>query len=482
MHSLSLLSTITLAALAAAQEPTMKLKTWVDAVPLQHPFNPIIPAYWTGLPHHRRIPFDIAPDGKTGYFAYLNADGKQVHLEHVDPNTMKRKNPDVTIPNVREAGGLVAHNHGFALLGNEPIPSTTENAPPGDTPVPAIYRYRWGKQVWKSFVAGPDLDSQSGHMMAPDMNGDLVWSEEAQLYGAYFVVTAYDGSAKGHFGDSIQYVKDDGKVQQIPGASSSWGCSHNTGIAFEAADQAPFASICAEDQGAIWLNTETQGMGSNGVKIANSQVQNGGGGEAMGGMSGSYSSLARFVNSTEYIFAYVSQGAIELKENEWMGAGYTQGVNRTNGRRTAMAIMSDKATLLGEQASSKVGAVGDGQVNWVSETEGPDRSNAHVAVFDDQYALITWEEAADPKCENIAMGCAGTFTGTYFQLVNKAGKKLGAPIVKKDVYVAGDMVTTNDGRICWPYINMEWSLENPGYGGGADKTATKISFACMSLV
>jgi len=117
-------------------------------------------------------------------------------------------------------------------------------------------------------------------MMAPDMNGDLVWSEEAQLYGAYFVVTAYDGSAKGHFGDSIQYVKDDGKVQQIPGASSSWGCSHNTGIAFEAADQAPFASICAEDQGAIWLNTETQGMGSNGVKIANSQVQNGGGGEA----------------------------------------------------------------------------------------------------------------------------------------------------------------------------------------------------------
>ena len=199
-------------------------------------------------------------------------------------------------------------------------------------------------------------------------------------------------------------------------------------------------------------------------------------------MSGSYSSLARFVNSTEYIFAYVSQGAIELKENEWMGAGYTQGVNRTNGRRTAMAIMSDKATLLGEQASSKVGAVGDSQVNWVSETEGPDRSNAHVAVFDDQYALITWEEAADPKCENIAMGCAGTFTGTYFQLVNKAGKTLGAPIVKKDVYVAGDMVTTNDGRICWPYINMEWSLENPGYGGGADKTATKISFACMSLV
>ena len=117
-------------------------------------------------------------------------------------------------------------------------------------------------------------------MMSPDMNGDLAWSAEAQIYGAYFVVTAYTGSFEGHFGDSIQYVDADGKLQTIAGASSSWGCSHNTGIAFAAADEPPFASLCAEDQGAIWLNTKTQGMGSDGVKVSNENTTNGGGGES----------------------------------------------------------------------------------------------------------------------------------------------------------------------------------------------------------
>jgi hypothetical protein len=102
--------------------------------------------------------------------------------------------------------------------------------------------------------------------MAPDLNGDLVYSGKSGLYGAYFVVTGaafisstsefktsksylpdYTGDASGHFGDSIQYVDDSGNLKVMTGASSSWGCSHNTGIAFEAADSPPYASICAED-------------------------------------------------------------------------------------------------------------------------------------------------------------------------------------------------------------------------------------------
>lgn len=199
-------------------------------------------------------------------------------------------------------------------------------------------------------------------------------------------------------------------------------------------------------------------------------------------MSGSYSSLARFVNSTEYIFTWVSRGAKNLTANEWMGAGYTRSENRTVARRTAISTMKDKYTLAGKEAISDVGAAsGDAQVNWVSGEAGPDRSNAHVAAFDDTYALVTWEEAANPVCNNIAMGCAGEFTGTRFQLVDKTGKKIGAPMVKKDVYVAGDMVTTKDGQICWPYINMKWSLGEMGYGGNT-ATTQKMSFACMSLV
>ncbi|KAK5135640.1 hypothetical protein LTR08_004941 [Meristemomyces frigidus] len=480
-RSLSLL--LSAAALVAATDPSLKLKTFVDVLDLEYSFDPVKAAYWTALPHHRRTPFAVSPDGQTAYLAYLDSSGTGVHVQHLHPPTMTAKGPLVSIPNVYEAGGLVAHDHGFALLGNEPIATTVANAPPSGTPVPAIYRYANGVQQWKTFVAGPGVHADDGLSMAPDMNGDLVWSDEAELYGAYFVVTDYSGDADGHFGDSIEYVNDNGTLETITGASSSWGCSHNTGIAFEAADAAPFASICAEDQGAIWLNTATQGMTDNGVKISNENTTNGAGGEAMGGMSGSYSSLARFVNSTSYIFAWVSRGAVDLTANTWMGDGYTSASNRTNGRRTAMALFSDKETKVSAQASSVVGAVdGDSQVNWVSPSIGADRSNAHAAVFDDEYALVTWEEIAQPSCDIIAFGCSGAFTGTHFQLVNVAGDTIGEPIVSENTYVAGDMVTLANGTICWPYVNMDWRLDLPVGGGLPETTTKKMSFGCMSLV
>lgn len=267
------------AALAAAAAPSIKLESFPDVLNLISDFDPIKAAYWTGLPHHRRTPFAVSPDGQTGYIAYLDASGTGVHVQHIEPSSMTPKGPDVTIQGLKEAGGIVAHDHGFALLGNEAIPSSVADAPPDNTPVPAIYRYKNGKQVWKTFVAGPGVHESDGLAMSPDMNGDLVWSDEAQLYGAYFVITSYSGASKGHFGDSIEYVDDSGKLQTITGATSAWGCSHNTGIAFEAADEPPFASICAEDQGAIWLNTRTQGMSNNGIKVSNENTTNGASGE-----------------------------------------------------------------------------------------------------------------------------------------------------------------------------------------------------------
>ncbi|KAI5364981.1 hypothetical protein Slin15195_G045190 [Septoria linicola] len=472
----------TAAVLVAAADPSLKLKTYVDALKLDGDFNPVIEAYWTGLPHHRRTPFAVSPDGKTGYLAYLSSSGSGVSVQHVDTSTFAGTGATVTIDNVKEAGGLVGHNDGFALLGNEPIASGVGNAPPGNTPVPAIYKYTNGEQTFKTFVAGPGVHEADGLSMAPDMNGDLVYSKEAELYGAYVVVTNYNGQAEGHFGDSIQYVNSNGTLEVIDGASSSWGCSHNTGIAFEAADEAPFASICAEDQGAIWLNTKTQGMDASGVKISNENTTNGAGGEAMGGMSGSYSNLARFINSTSYIFAWVSRGAVELTANEWMGDGYTAALNRTNGRRVAIALFSDKETKVSAQASSEIGAAGDDQVNWLTSEIGPDRSNAHAAAFDSEYALISWEQIDAPQCAFVAMGCKGTFSGSYFQLVNSDGKAVGEPVKDMDTYVAGDMVTMNDGSICWPYVSMKWELNQPALYGTMLKNATSMSFACMSLV
>lgn len=476
---------LSLAGAAAAQGLTeSSLETYVDSVTLSSSFGPIKEAYWTGYVHHRRTPFSVSPDGKSAYLAFLDSSDTGVHVQPIDPATFKATGTVVTVDGGKEAGGLVAQDDGFALLTNEAMPSGTTNAPPDNTPVPVLYRFdASGTQKWKTWLGGPDVDSDQGMMAAPDMNGDLVYSAKTGRYAAYTVVTAYSGSAQGHFGDAINYVEDStGERVTITGATSAWGCSHNTGIALEAADEAPYASVCAEDQGAIWLNSKGQGMSTVGTKISNENVTNGGGGESLGGMSGSYSNLARFQDSEAYIFAWVSRGAKDVTINDWMGDGYTHVTNRTNGRNVAIATFSDKYTMVGTQATSEVGAAsGDSQVNWLT-TGTADQSNAHVATFDSTQALVTWEEIADPFCEFIAMGCRGKFTGSKFQLVSNdgTGKAVGEPLTSTDVTVAGDLVTMADGRICWPYVAMTWDLSSPVGYGGSTATTTKMSFACIS--
>lgn len=461
-------------AAASAALTDSSLEKHVNSLTLSASFKPIKEAYWTGLPHHRRTPFAVSPNGKSAYLAYLDASETSVHIQQVDPSTFTAVGTATTVTGAKEAGGLVAHDDGFALLTNEAMASGTANAPAGSTPVPVLYRYTDGKQAWKTYLGGPGVHEGAGLVATPDINGDLAFSEATGMYGAYFVVTAYTGFASGHFGDSIQYVTENGTLETIQGASSSWGCSHNTGIAFEAADSVPFASICAEDQGAIWLNTKSQTM--NGVKISNENVTNGASNEPMGGMSGSYSNLARFIDSDSYIFAWVSRGAKDLTTNDWLGAPFTHSANRTTNRNVAIAQFSDKNTLIGEQATSELGPDGDSQVNWITNGSA-DCSNAHVAAFDGTNALVTWEEIAQPQCDFVAMGCEGAYTGSYFQLVNN-GVKVGKPVKATDVYIAGDMVTMADGRICWPYVNMDWKLDGPVR---SPSSVTSMSFACMNL-
>ncbi|KAH8895892.1 hypothetical protein GQ53DRAFT_854114 [Thozetella sp. PMI_491] len=479
----ALATSVALPSLALADLTTDSFEKHVDVLTLSNSFDPIKAAYWTGLPHHRRTPFSVSSTGKSAYLAYLDSSGTDVHIQPVDPATFAATGTVVTVTGGKEAGGLVAFDDGFALLTNEALPSGTANAPAGSTPVPVVYRFdQSGAQTWKTFIGGPSVSASLGHLASPDINGDLVFSEDSGYLAAYIVVTAYDGDANGHFGDAIRYIKaDTGALETINGASSDWGCSHNTGIAFEAAADPPFASICAEDQGAIWLNTKGQGMTTVGVKISNENVTNGASNEPMGGMSGSYSNLARFANGTQYIFAWVSRGAVDLTDNTWMGGGYVHSSNRTNGRRVAVALFSDKNTLVGPQATSEVGAKdGDSQVNFITESTA-DCSNAHAATFDASNALVTWEEIASPQCDFIAMGCRGTFSGSFFQQVSADGIKVGESVRFDDVYVAGDMVTMADGKVCWPYVSGKWDLDRTVGDGASGTTTTKISFACASL-
>lgn len=173
-----------------AQLTESSLEKFENSLALDYSFGPVKESYWTGFPHHRRTPFAVSPDGRSAYLAYLDSSETDVHIQQVDPTTFAAVGTAVTVTGGKEAGGLVAHNDGFALLTNEALPSGTTDAPADSTPVAVLYRYTGGTQTWKTFLSGPGVDTDFGLAATPDLNGDLVYSEEAAMYGAYFVITA----------------------------------------------------------------------------------------------------------------------------------------------------------------------------------------------------------------------------------------------------------------------------------------------------
>ncbi|KAF8862336.1 hypothetical protein BDZ45DRAFT_702957 [Acephala macrosclerotiorum] len=467
------LTLLSLLALANSTIADPIISSFPNSLALESSFDPIKAAYWTGLPHHRRTPFSVSPDGKSAYLAYLDATYSNVVVQQVDTSTFAAVGTAVKLTGY-EAAGLVAQNDGFAVMITTNAMGTTDLPPTGDY-VTSVVRYKDGAQAWATALNGPGVHTADGLTATPDANGDLVYSSAAGLYGAYFVVTAYTGDAAGHFGDSIQYVDDTGALQTIKGASSVFGCSHNTGIGLEAADAAPFASVCAEDQGDIWLNTETQYM--SGVKIANENTTNGASGEPMGGMSGSYSNLALFPDTTNYIFAWQSRGALDLTLNAWMQAPYTQCSPRWLNHNVAIATMSSKDKLTGAEASSTVGAAeGDDQVNWITYSSTEDHQNVHVAALNSNLSVVTWETLTSPDCQPVPLGCTGTYAGTSFQFVDATGAKVGAAASSTSVFVSGDIANVGTDKVCWPYVDMTWDLSAPKDSG---TPVTQMSFACV---
>ncbi|APA06979.1 hypothetical protein sscle_02g017490 [Sclerotinia sclerotiorum 1980 UF-70] len=451
------------------------ISTFPNSLNLAASFDPIKAAYWTGLPHHRRTPFSISPDGKSAYLAYLDATYSTVHVQQVSLTDFSAVGDAISVT-AYEAAGLVAQNDGFALMATVNATGTSD-LPTDGSPIVSLIRYTNGKKTWETALNGPGVHASDMLTSTPDANGDLVYSAKAGLYAGYFVVEAYTTDYAGHFGDSIQYVNDDGELQVIQGASSDFGCSHNTGIGLEAADAAPFASVCAEDQGDIWLNTETQYM--SGQKIANENTTNGVSGEPMGGMSGSYSNLASIPGSDGYIFAWQSRGALDLTLNAWMGTPYTQCSPRWLNHNVAISVMTDKQTLAGAQASSTVGAAeGDSQVTWITYSSTEDHQNVHIAAVNSEYSIVTYETLTSPDCQPVPMGCSGTYAGTSFQVIDNTGAKVGSAVVSTEAFVSGDIVTIGTDKVCWPYVSMTWDLSTPKDSGSP---VSKMSFACATL-
>ncbi|RAL68307.1 hypothetical protein DID88_007037 [Monilinia fructigena] len=433
------------------------ISTFPNSLNLAANFDPIKAAYWTGLPHHRRTPFSVSPDGKSAYLAYLDSTYAKVHVQQVSLTDFTAIGDAVSVT-AYEAAGLVAQNDGFALMAT--VNATGTDLPTDGSPIVSIIRYKNGVKSWETALNGPGVHVSDGLTSSPDANGDLVYSAAAGLYAGYFVVEGYSGDAAGHFGDSIQYVDDTGALKNIAGASSTFGCSHNTGIGIEAADAAPFASVCAEDQGDIWLNTETQYM--SGQKIANENTTNGVSGEPMGGMSGSYSNLASIPGSDGYIFAWQSRGALDLTENTWLGDGYTQCSPRWLNHNVAISVLTDKKTLAGAQASSTVGAKeGDTQVNWITYSSTDDHQNVHIAAVNSEYSIVTYETLTSPTVNQ-----------------SPSAAQVGSATVSTEAFVSGDIVTIGTDKVCWPYVDMKWDLSAPKDSGAP---VSKMSFACATV-
>lgn len=193
-------------------------------------------------------------------------------------------------------------------------------------------------------------------------------------------------------------------------------------------------------------------------------------------MSGSYSNLALFPNTTNYVFAWQSRGALDLTLNAWMGSPYTQCSPRWLNHNVAIATMSKKDTLTGAQASSVVGATeGDTQVNWITESSTEDHQNVHVATLNSTLSLVSWETLTSPDCQPVPLGCTGTYAGTSFQFVDNTGAKIGSVFSSTSVFVSGDMTLIGD-KLCWPYVDMTWDLSAPK---DSATPVSQMSFACV---
>jgi hypothetical protein len=85
-------------------------------------------------------------------------------VQPVDPTTFASNGDAVKIANAKEAGGLVAHDDGFAILTTLPVPSGTEASlvPPESYPIATLIRYKNGAQAWSTALNGPGVHADSG--------------------------------------------------------------------------------------------------------------------------------------------------------------------------------------------------------------------------------------------------------------------------------------------------------------------------------
>jgi hypothetical protein len=138
----------------------VSISSFPNTLTLSSSFDPIKAAYWTGLPHHRRTPFSVSPDGKSAYLSYLDSTYANIVVQQVDVSTFAAVGTAVSITGY-EAAGLVAQNDGFALMATVKATGTTD-LPTDNHPIVSLIRYKDGAEAWRTPLNGPGVHVADG--------------------------------------------------------------------------------------------------------------------------------------------------------------------------------------------------------------------------------------------------------------------------------------------------------------------------------
>jgi hypothetical protein len=163
MHFIHAFSILLASSAGVLADPV--LTSFPNSLTLPNTFDPIKAAYWTGLPHHRRTPFAISPDGNSSYLAYLDTTYAKVVVQQVDLTTFEAVGTAYATTGY-EAAGLVAHNDGFALMATIDTTGTTDLPPTGDY-VTAIIRVTDGVESCRTLVNGPGVHADTMVYFSP---------------------------------------------------------------------------------------------------------------------------------------------------------------------------------------------------------------------------------------------------------------------------------------------------------------------------
>lgn len=163
-----------------------------DSVKLSGTFKYAVPGY-DFRPHHARTPFAVSSGNGNAYVAY--GTGSTVYVQQVDhANNFAAVGSPVAVPGLR-AGGLVAHDDGFALLTTRSDGTTVNNEP-----TTYLVRYTSGKESWAtplvslrcSFSPSILIILQNGNKAADD--GDLTTSSDVLDGKSFFSIQRVDTS------------------------------------------------------------------------------------------------------------------------------------------------------------------------------------------------------------------------------------------------------------------------------------------------